>query len=380
MSPREFEKSELYLFKIFKIGIKIGASWFLLAFLVAWGLAAAYFPTHIKGLSTSLYWLMGILSAVGLFFSIVFHELSHSIVGRHYGIEIAGIKLFVFGGVSEMRNEPDNPKAEFLMSIAGPLCSFILAGVFYLLFYLGLALGWPAPIDGIIYYLALINLLLAIFNLLPGFPLDGGRILRSLLWWWKKDLKWATRVAYLCGSGIGLGLIFMGIFLFIWGALISGIWLFLIGFFLRRMAQLSYQNFLIKESFRNETLRKYTKTNPVTVPPDISLQELVDNYFYKYYHKLYPVVENNKLQGHVSFHEIKQYPQEKWPISKVKDIMHFSSETFVDVETPITEALQKMYEQKRSRLIVVDNGELYGVITLRDIMQAAAFKTGLDNL
>ena len=291
------KNSDIYLFKPFGFEVRINPSWFFLAFLIAWTLAVGYFPFVYKGLTPLIYWLMGICGALGLFFSIVFHELCHSLVGRRYGLPITGIQLFIFGGVAEMSQEPAEAKTEFLMAAAGPVASFFLGACFYLAFRLGVSAGWPLALIGVLHYLSFINILLGIFNLLPGFPLDGGRIFRSILWGWKKDFKWATRVACFWGKGWGWALIFLGILLFIKGALISGVWMCLIGFFLKNAAQASYQNFLIQEVFHNDKIKKYTKPNPITVPPNLSLQELVDNYFHQHYYKMYPVTENDQLSG-----------------------------------------------------------------------------------
>ncbi|MBS0350689.1 MAG: site-2 protease family protein [Proteobacteria bacterium] len=369
------KRKGIYLFKPFGFEVRINPSWFFLAFLIAWSLAVGYFPYTHHGLTVLEYWLMGIAGAIGLFFSIIFHELSHSLVGRRYNLPITGIQLFIFGGIAEMHHEPANAKTEFLMALAGPVSSVFLGICFYLLAILGKSMHWPVGVNAVLSYLFYINIALAIFNLLPGFPLDGGRIFRSILWGWKKDFKWATRVASAWGQGMGWILIIYGIFLILRGGLISGIWLCLIGFFLKNAAQAAYQNFMLQEAFHGEKISKYTKTNLVTVTEDISLQDLVDHYFHKYYYKLYPVVSTHDLLGYISSEEIKTIPKDQWPNLRVKEVMKpCPPELLIDASSSVTKALRKMVEQKLGRLIVLDQGQLYGIISLSDIRHIMAFK------
>jgi Zn-dependent protease len=183
------------LFKLFGFEVRIDWSWIILAILVAWSLSVGFFPFRFRNLSTETYWLMGIVGALGLFFSIIFHEMSHSLVARRYGMPMKGITLFIFGGVAEMGEEPSSAKTELMMALAGPISSIVMALVFYGISLLGRQGEWPQPVIGVIQYLSYINGLLAGFNLIPAFPLDGGRILRSILWGWKSNLRWATRIS-----------------------------------------------------------------------------------------------------------------------------------------------------------------------------------------
>lgn len=372
------KSSDIYLFKLFGFEVRINPSWFFLAFLIAWTLAVGYFPFLYKSLPPLTYWVMGIFGALGLFVSIVFHELCHSLVGRRYGLPITGIQLFIFGGVAEMSHEPENAKTEFLMAVAGPISSAFLGAVFYLLFMLGEHLQWPSSINGVLRYLGIINWVLAIFNLLPGFPLDGGRIFRSILWGWKKDFAWATRIACNWGEVMGWILIFWGIFVVIRGSFIGGIWLGLIGYFLKVTAAAAFQNFLIRQAFHHENIKKYTKPNPINVTPETSLQTLVDDYFHKHYFKMYPVCENNRLLGYVSFDEIKTQSRENWPHIQVADIMQAcTAEMMIEANKSVVEALQKMLDEKLGRLIVTEKGQLYGIISLRDLTHIIALKMNL---
>lgn len=375
----DMHKSGLRIFSLFGFEVKLDWSWLFLAILVVWTLAAGYFPMHFPNLDKNTYWIMGIIGAIGLFLSIILHELSHSLVGRHYGVRIVGITLFIFGGISEMRDDPSSPKVELLMSIAGPLLSIVLGIVFYIFAGIGIYAKWPISMIGVVSYLSMINFVIGIFNLLPGFPLDGGRIFRSILWWWKRDLKWATQIACRAGAGLGFAMILFAIFLFIQGAFISGIWMFLLGFFLQHISRMSYQDLLIKNIFRGEHIKKYTKTNPITVDQDITLQNLADNYFYKYYHKLYPVVENGKLVGCISSNELKQIEKEKWPTLRVAQVMRkCSPDIAIDAETDVLKTLQIMTTERISRIIVTDHGELYGIITLKDLIDILTMRLSFE--
>lgn len=380
MKKTEVHQSGLHIFNLFDFEVRLDWSWIFLAILVTWTLAAGYFPAYFPNLNISTYWIMGAIGAIGLFLSIIFHELCHSLVGRHYGMSFTGITLFIFGGVAKMSNAPPNPKTELLMSIAGPLFSLFIGVLFYYLFLIGIYYNWPTPINGVLNYLGVINIILGIFNLLPGFPLDGGRVFRSILWWWKGDLKWATRVACTGGIGLSFGMIFFGIYLMIQTAFISGMWMFLLGLFLLYLSKMSYQDVIINECIRGESIKKYVKTNPVTVKSNITLQELVDNYFYKYYHKLYPVVDNGRLVGGVSLNEIRKVPKEQWPKVYVEQIMfNYSEEIAIDAETEMIKVLEMMRAQNISRLMVTDNGKLYGVISLKDLTDVIFIKLSLND-
>jgi len=233
------------IFKLFGFEIKVDSSWIIVLFLMIWSLSFGAFPQYFKGLSSTTYLWMGIFGALGLFFSIVLHELFHSLVARRYGLSISGITLFMFGGVAEMTEEPNNPKTEFYMALAGPLTSIVLGLIFYGIFLLLSSLKVSMGVAGIFGYLGIINWVLAGFNLIPAFPLDGGRILRSILWWRKKDLRWATRIASGMGEIFGFVLIFLGVFNIFRGSFVDGIWLFFIGMFLQNASQVSMQRLMI---------------------------------------------------------------------------------------------------------------------------------------
>jgi Zn-dependent protease/CBS domain-containing protein len=368
------------LFKMFGFEVGVDWSWIILAILVAWSLSVGLFPFRYKGLETQTYWLMGIVGALGLFFSIIFHEMCHSLVARNYGMPMKGITLFIFGGVAEMGEEPPNPKAEFMMAIIGPISSIAIGVVFYGLYLLGRQNGWSVSVNGIFQYLAYINGLLAIFNLVPAFPLDGGRVLRSILWGLKKNLRWATRISSGIGSGFGILLIALGVFQFLRGNFIGGMWWFLIGMFLRGAAKTSYQQLLLRRALEGEIVKRFMKTDPVTVTPSLSVAQLVEDYIYKYHYKMFPVVEDtDRLLGCVTTKQVREIPREAWNQRTVREIANrCSAENTIGSQVDAMKALSIMSKTGASRLMVTEGNRLLGIIALKDLLKFFALKVELE--
>jgi len=368
------------LFKIFGFEVGIDWSWIILAILIAWSLSVGLFPFRFKNLSTETYWLMGIVGALGLFFSIIFHEMCHSLVARRYGMPMKGITLFIFGGVAEMGEEPPTPKAEFMMAIVGPVSSLVAGLVFYAIYIIGRQNAWSDPVNGVVQYLAFINGLLAFFNLVPAFPLDGGRVLRSILWGLKKNLRWATRISSKIGSGFGILLILLGAFQFLRGNFIGGMWWFLIGMFVRGAAKTSYQQLLLRKALEGEPVRRFMKTDPVTVAPSLSVAQLVEDYVYKYHYKMFPIVEDSdKLIGCVTTKQVKEIPREEWEQRRVGDIAaQCSAENTIGPQVDAMKALSTMSKTGASRLMVIEKDRLLGIIALKDLLKFFALKVELE--
>jgi len=371
------------LFTLLGFDVHIDISWIVLALLVTWSLAVGLFPEMplTRGLSPSLYWIMGAIGALGLFLSIVLHELSHSLVARRYGLPMKGITLFIFGGVAEMTDEPQSPKAEFLMAIAGPASSVGIGLVSFGLYSLSLAAGWPLALTGVFFYLGLINIILAVFNMLPAFPLDGGRVLRSALWEWKDNIRWATRIASRIGSFFGFGLMALGILQFFYDNYLGGVWWFLIGMFLQNASQMSYRHLLTRQALEGERVRRFMKTDPVTVPAEVSVQDLVDNYLYRYYFKIFPVVANgnSQLVGCVTPKQVKDLPREEWPKHTVREIANSCGiDNTIDPDADALRALSLMNRTGNSRLLVVEGDRLVGVLALKDMMRFLSMKLDLE--
>jgi len=373
-----FGKS-IKLFKLFGFEVKIDLSWIFIAVLIAWSLAIGYFPFRYKNLSTQTYWLMGIVGAMGLFVSIIFHELCHSLVARRFGISMKGITLFIFGGVAEMGEEPPNAKAEFWMAVMGPVSSVLLGVIFYGLYSEAFRANWSVPVTGTFRYLAGLNGLLAVFNLLPAFPLDGGRVLRAILWSLKKNFRWATRVASRVGSTFGFLMIALGLFNVLMGNFIGGIWWFLIGMFLQSSAKMSYQQLVVRKALEGEMVRRFMVSDPTTVEPSITIKQLVEDYIYKYHLKMFPVVDSDKLLGCVSTRQVQETSREEWDRKTVRELAtQCSTEDTIGPQADAMEALSKMSRTGSSRLIVVEGNHVVGMITLKDMLKFLSLKVELN--
>lgn len=367
------------LFRLLGFEVKIDLTWLFLALLVTWTLAKGVFPFYFPDLAPSTYWWMGASGTLGLLVSIVFHELCHSLVARRYGLPIKGITLFIFGGVAEMEEEPPSPKAEFLMAIAGPAASYVLSLAFFVA-HTGISrLGWPGSITGVLVYLAYLNFLLATFNLIPAFPLDGGRMLRALLWGWKRNLRWATRISSSIGSGFGLALIALAVLAVVSGNFVTGMWWFLIGLFIRAAAGMSYERLLMQEILGGERVRRFMNAAPVTVPRSISFQQLVDDYVYKYQFKMFPVADNSALLGCVTTRHIKTLPRSEWPRHTVGELYTpCSMDNTIAPDADALQALSIMMRTGNSRLMVVEQERLVGIIALKDLLQFFSLKIELE--
>lgn len=357
--------------KIFNIPIRLDFSWLFILILVIWSLSSFVFPSYCRDypVSQSTFWVMGVLGGIGIFGSILFHELSHAIVAKKYGLLINRITLFVFGGVAEIADEPSTSQSEFKMAVAGPIFSYCLSGFFFILEYLSNYFEFPISERAVVNYLAWGNFALASFNLLPAFPLDGGRILRAYLWKRKKSIVEATRVASKIGSGFGFALIGLGVVTFLFRNFIGGMWYFLLGMFLREAAQSSYKQVLIKKSFEGELVSRFMEINPVVVSSVATIQDLVDHFIVKYQHRLFPVVRDGKLVGCFRARDLKKVPRANWRSAYVEDYMEpISEQNSISPTMDAKEALLRMSQQGEDRLLVVEHETLEGVLILKDML------------
>lgn len=367
------------LFRLLGFEVRIDVTWLLLAFLIGWTLAVGLFPALYPTLSTASYLWMGIAGTLGIFASLIAHEFAHAMVARRHGLPIVGITLFLFGGVAEMNDEPQAPKEELQMAIAGPLASVAIAMISYLAFIAAVASAAPVQLAGVLVYLAWVNAILAVFNMVPAFPLDGGRVLRSLLWGWKGDLRWATRVASRIGSAFGILLIVLGVVSVVNGNLIGGLWWFLIGLFLRGAASASYGSTLAREALRGVPVRRVMKEDPVVVSPSMPVVALVEDFFYRHYYKMFPVVDGARLVGLITTGEVKALPREQWEGRTVADIMRpVGPETAVAPAEDAIAVLSKMNRSGQSRLLVAEGDRLVGVVTLKDMLSFLSLKLELE--
>ena len=359
-------------FSLFGFDVYVDASWLLLAVLIAWSLAVGVFPSIDPRLTSAAYWSMAVVATVGLLFSIVFHEMSHAAVAQVFGMPIRGITLFIFGGVAEMHSEPTSALSEFLMALAGPVASAVLGLLFFLLFGFVASSQGPAAVAGVLWYLSCLNWTLAAFNLVPAFPLDGGRMLRAALWGWRKDLIWATSIAAGAGNIFGILLIVLGLIEVLRGDFVGGVWLSLIGLFLRGAASATYEQTLARQILAGHPVSRFMNRRPITVSPELSVRELVEDYVYRYHHKVLPVVRDGRLLGCVT---TAQVGEDQWGRRTVAEIMEpCSEENTISPETDALEAMTKMQRTGRSPLLVVDRGQLVGILSLRDLLEFLTLK------
>jgi Zn-dependent protease len=367
------------LFSLFGFDVSVDASWLLLGILIAWTLAGSVFPDVLPGLTPAHYWVMAAFATAGLLMSIVFHETAHSLVARHYGLPIRGITLFIFGGVAEMTAEPTRPRDELLMAAAGPASSLLLAAVCYALLVGVAAWDAPAEIAGVLWYLALINLILALFNLVPAFPLDGGRIFRAALWSWRGDLVWATRIAAGAGNLFGTLLIVLGLLGVLQGDFIGGIWRFLIGMFLRGAASTSYGETLARKLLTDIPVARFMNSDPITVTRGISVQAFIDDYVYRYHHRWFPVVDDGTVVGSMTMQQAASVDRALWPTVPVGQVMRrLSAGDAVGPETDGYTALAQMRRTGQSRLMVLHHGRLFGMISSRDLLDVLSLEQELE--
>jgi CBS domain-containing protein len=265
------------------------------------------------------------------------------------------------------------------MAIAGPLVTVVLAGLFFGLGRWGWPAGWPLAIVGVISYLAWVNALLLAFNLVPAFPLDGGRVLRSALWAWKNNLRWATRVASAIGTAFAFGLMGWGVLDFVYGSFVGGVWLFLIGWFIRNASQRSYEQVLFRQALAGEPVRRFMTANPVTVSPSASVKSIVEDFLYKYPYKFYPVVEDGHLMGCITIDQVKQVPREEWERRTAESVAAPCSQAnMIEPEADAAKALSAMNQTQATRLMVVDHGRLLGIVALRDLVNFLSRKMELE--
>jgi len=365
------------LFKVFGIQISIDYSWFIVFVLFAWSLSYGYFPFKHPGLTTSTYIAMGVVSALMLFVCVLIHELSHSVTANRLGLDIHEITLFIFGGVAQLSKEPEDAMVELKIAVAGPLASGVLAIIFGVL----AALAAKTPYDvvyAVFAYLSLINIVLVIFNMIPGFPLDGGRVLRAL--WWAKtgDVNRSTKVASSVGKGFAIFLIFFGFYQVLVGNFVGGLWAILIGFFVQRAAESGYQQIVIKQALHGLKVRDIMSAGVVTIDSSSTIVEAVEDYFLKHHFVSFPVVSGGRVEGLLLLGSVRGVEKERWETTLVKDVMQpLGPADILSPDDDASEALGRMVGGTSGRFPVIKDGRLVGIISRRDIMKMLEFKSGL---
>ena len=356
------------------IPIRVHASWFLVFLFVTSTLATGYLPESLPGLSAERYWAMAGIAAVLLFVSVLLHELGHSYVALRYRIPIEQITLFIFGGVAHMRKEPPSPRAEFLIAVAGPVVSFLLGAMCFGFVVLAESVQ-EQGLQGLIMLgalLGMVNVQLGLFNLIPGFPLDGGRVLRAGLWAWGKDFYRATQQAAMVGLGFGvlLGLLGVGVIV---GALTGGLpasvasnggWVIFIGTFLFAAALASRRQAILRQSLGAIPVRDLMVQTVVSIPPDCTLDEAINQYFRPYGYGGFPVIEDGQLVGLVTVLEIQNVPSALWNWRTVGQVMRpFAPSLVVAPDAPVIQAMERMAREGWDRLVVMEGDQIVGLVT-----------------
>jgi Zn-dependent protease/CBS domain-containing protein len=372
-------RGSLVLGTIRGIPIRIHFTWLIIFGLLSWSLASGYFPQHYPDLPITAYWIKAIIAALFLFGSVLVHELMHALMAQSLRVPIAGITLFALGGVSEMQQEPPSPSAEFKIAIVGPLASLVLAGVFWLLWRAFEREGPDPSFAAIALYLVGLNMVVAVFNMLPAFPLDGGRVLRAIIWGVTKNLKKATYLATRVGRIFAYILISLGAVSLFAGAGFQGIWMALIGFFLLQGAQAGYTQVMLKEALAGIAVRDIMVKDVVSVPPGLSVRALIEGYFLAHGYGGFPVVDDGQVLGIVSLADVKRVPPEEYDRLTVREVMAPLAERLtIAPEEDVSVALQRMAEDSLGRLVVMERGRMRGLVTKTGLSRFLQMKLELQ--
>ncbi|MEM1587848.1 MAG: site-2 protease family protein [Candidatus Bathyarchaeia archaeon] len=357
--------------KIMDIEIKLHYTWLIIFFFITWSIALGYARLQYLNLPSIFYWIIGVATAFIVFFSVLIHELFHSLIAKRKGLHVPRITLFIFGGVAEIAEEPKNPSVELKMAAAGPLSSLMVAMVFALGWFSSRLLNLSPLIKAPLQYGFTINLMLALFNLIPAFPMDGGRIFRAIVWKKTNDIVKATRTSALVAEGFSYMFMVFGFIWLFFGALMNGLWLIFIGWFLKSGAETSLKQTIIAQALGKVKIKDIMSSPVCSVNSNNSLKEIVENCFYKYKHGGFPVVDNGELKGIITLEDLRKIPREDWDKTLVKQVMTPAEKILtVKPDEPALEALIKMSAFKIGRLPVIDRGNVIGIVTRSDIIHA----------
>jgi len=361
-------RTSLPIGKIAGIKIDINLSWLVIFVLLTFSLAVGWLPFTVPHQPLAEYWLAAVLAVLLFFASVVAHELAHSLVARARGLPVSRITLFIFGGVSNIEREPDSPGVEFQMAFVGPLTSLVL-GILSLL--LALLAGHAVPLLGAVFgYLGLTNIALGVFNLLPGFPLDGGRVLRSIIWRATGSLTRATRWAATVGQLISYLMILVGIWLFFNGDFLDGLWIGFIGLFLLQAAQAESAEVDLESNVAGISVGQVMGPVPPVAPPNHSIQQTVDEYLLHTGQRVVPVVQDDLLIGIVTLRDIRQIPREQWPVVTLGQIMTpLAKLRSVSSNQSLVEALRSLQQLRVGQLPVLEDGRLVGIIEVETVLK-----------
>jgi len=369
MNVVDLYKRQITVAHIFGIPVRFDYRWFIVFLLSVWLIAMNLArggmwvsQVQLVPVSTTTAWILGVVTTLGLFLSVLGHELSHALMGRAEGIEIEEIVLHPFGGLARLRNEPDSPRAEFRIAIAGPAASFVFGAISFVLMLPAMMADYPA-VGGVLFLLGAGNLLLAIFNLFPGYPLDGGRVLRAILWRRTGDITEATRLAGICGMLIAAILIIFGVYMAIapsFRAYFMGFWSVLVGLFLFDAAYSVVKH--VRGRLRN--IVSEAMSAPFAIEPDTLISHLIDSILPLHRQVAFPVAQNHRLHGMLSLEDLKTLPRERWHLTHARDVMRpIAPRFFVEPNATLDYAQELMKRNGIASVAVVGKtGELVGFL------------------
>ena len=366
-------RSSFRLGRILGIEIRIHISWLLIFAFLTWSLAVGYFPTLLPNAGTGEYWALGAVSSIALFASVLAHEIGHSIVARHNGIPVKDITLFIFGGASNITKEAESAGSEFRMAVTGPVVSFILGAMFLAIYFAAGGSGSKTAFNAVMVYLGQINLILGAFNLLPGFPLDGGRVFRSIVWKINHNEMKATRIAATTGQVIAYIFIFGGIAM-AFVVSISGLWFAFIGWFLASAASASLQQSVLLEALKGVKVKEIAKSGIRTGPPSLTIEQAL-SIMLESNQRALPVMDDNKMVGLVSMTDIKRTSRDNWPVETIDRIMTpTSSVKTIAPDDDLTKAVELLQSEGYNQLPVVSQGQLRGLVSRSDLLNYIQLK------
>jgi Zn-dependent protease/CBS domain-containing protein len=362
-------KASIKLFRIAGIDVGIHYSWFFIFLFFWWTLAQGFLPQQHPGWTAAAYWITGAVTALLLFVSVLLHELSHSLVARSRGLPVSSITLFILGGVSNLEEEPKKPMVEFTMALAGPVTSLVLALIFWGITRVVGPVTEPNYTIAVIGFLAYINLVLGIFNLLPGFPMDGGRVLRSIIWGTTGSLSKATNIAARIGQAFGWLLIAYGIYLIFSVDLFSGLWAAFVGWFLTSAADASRKEVTYRERLAGVKVRELMNVNIPTITPETTVQDMVTGIFQKKHDRAVPVCRDEQLIGIATITDVKKVAQEKWAVTPVRDIMTGGNLYTVTPDDSLNTALELIAKHDINQVLIKNGEKCAGLLTRADIIR-----------
>lgn len=347
------------------IAIEVHPSWLIILGLVSWTLSEEAFPAAYEDWSTAAYWAVGVAAALLLFVTVLLHELAHALVAKRRGLDVPRITLFIFGGVSHLARQPKSAGEEFAIAIAGPATSFVIAAV------TGVASAFAGneKLDAVLVYLATVNVLLGVFNLLPGFPLDGGRVLRAIAWERTQSFRRATQIASRVGEAFAYLLIAAGLVMFISGYSLNGLWAFLIAWFLLGAARAESQGVQVESVLAALKARDVMTTDFAFVPPAATVQSIVDDYLLGRGERAVIVAEGGAALGILTVTDIQRAPRPAWPTTLASALMTPQSRvTAVAAGTSALEVLALLSEHKLNQVPVIEGGRLIGLVARRHLL------------